>query len=67
MADRLKPCPFCGGSMTMVYRSASAMYHVYHDDGGRKCDIAGPFRISISRAKTLKEATEIWNRRWNSG
>lgn len=63
MELKLRECPFCGGLMTMVYRSASAMYYVYHDDGGRNCDIVGPFRISGYRAKTLKEAAECWNRR----
>ena len=67
MADRLKPCPWCGGNVTIIYRSASNMFHVYHCDNSGKCDIVGPFKIHKSRAATLGEAAEIWNRRRDSG
>lgn len=64
--DELKPCPFCGGDMNMVYRSASRMYMIYHEDGGRLCDIIGPFKIHVSRARSLGEAADCWNRRANN-
>jgi hypothetical protein len=59
----LKPCPWCGGDVTIIYRSASNMFHVYHCDSSGKCDIVGPFKIHKSRATTLEEAAEVWNRR----
>ena len=61
--EKLRECPFCGGEMHMIYRSASKMYMIYHKEGGNKCDIVGPFKIHVSRAKTLKEAGNCWNRR----
>lgn len=60
--NKLKPCPFCGGEMHMIYRSASRMFMIYHKDDG-KCDIVGPFKISVSRASSLKDACNCWNRR----
>jgi hypothetical protein len=63
----LKPCPWCGGGITIIYRSASNMFHVYHCNDSGKCDIIGPFKIHKSRAATLEEAAEVWNRRVNDG
>lgn len=63
----VKPCPFCGGDVEIVFRSASMMYMVYHKDGGVGCYIAGPFKIPVAYAHSLKEATEAWNRRENDG
>ena len=63
----LKPCPWCGGNVTIIYRSASDMFHIYHCDESGKCDIVGPFKIHKSRAATLEKAAEIWNRRTNDG
>ena len=43
------------------------MHMVYHKDNEFMCYIAGPFKIPIARAHSLKEATEAWNRRANDG
>lgn len=61
----LKKCPFCGGAVSITFRSASMMHMVYHKDDEFKCCIAGPFKIPIARAHSLKEAANAWNRRTN--
>ena len=63
----LKPCPFCGETVHIIFSSASMMHMVYHKDSEFKCCIAGPFKIPITRAHSLKEAAEAWNRRANDG
>ena len=67
VAVELKPCPFCGGDVKIIMRSASMMNMVYHKDGGNGCYIAGPFKIPVARAHSLKVAVEAWNRRVNDG
>ena len=63
----LKPCPFYGVDVEIVFRSASMMNMVYHKDGGNRCCLAGPFKIPVVKAHSLKEAAEAWNRRVNDG
>lgn len=43
------------------------MNMVYHKDGRNGCYIAGPFKIPVAMARSLKEAEEAWNRRVNDG
>ena len=57
----LKPCPFCGGKMTLVSSSRVRSFTFSHK-GLRNCPFY-KFEIMWTTAKTLKEATELWNRR----
>ena len=58
----LKPCPFCGGKVTLIYRSADMLYHVYHAEKENEmtCSILEPFNID---AISLRDARDTWNRR----
>lgn len=58
----LKPCPFCGGEMTMIYNSADKAFKFYHKNGfdGVECPILEPFMID---SESLATAAEAWNRR----
>lgn len=58
----LKPCPFCGGSMTFVYSSFDDEFSFYHKYGEMSefCRVIEPIRLKgISTA----DAREAWNRR----
>lgn len=57
----LKPCPFCGRKVSLISTSASKEFVFYHK-GLRNCPFYR-FEISWECAKSLKEATELWNRR----
>ena len=58
----LKPCPFCGGEVSMTYNSASRTFNIWHTD--RKCELAEPIMIDQSGAvRSMAEATKVWNRR----
>lgn len=58
----LKPCPFCGGEMSMIYRSNDRAFHIYHTSGfdAVECPILEPFMID---SESLSTAAEAWNRR----
>lgn len=56
----LKPCPFCGGSVSILYNSLDNEYHVYHDSEECKFDT---FTIDGYYAHSIAEAYEIWNTR----
>lgn len=57
---KLKPCPFCGGRVHLYYRSKPSMYVFEHsDDNSFSCVEGAIFR----GAKSLREASEMWNRR----
>lgn len=56
----LKPCPFCGGKVSMVYNSFAHAFRVYHSEK-KECFIGEP--IEIYGPKSLQEAAEAWNRR----
>ena len=60
--DKLKPCPFCGGEMSMIYRSKDRAFHIYHKSGfdAVECPILEPFIID---SESLSTAAEAWNRR----
>ena len=61
----LKPCPFCGGKMSMIYRSSDNAFHVFHASGfdAVKCPILEPFLIDSVDDMSLRGAAEAWNRR----
>ena len=58
--SKLKPCPFCGDSVNIMYNSALNVFHVYHDY--EECAF-NEFEIDGYYAKSLKEAYDIWNTR----
>lgn len=58
----LKPCPFCGGEVIMMYNSLGNTYNVYHKDF-TDCFLREPIEIEGEKASSLNEAVEIWNRR----
>lgn len=58
----LKPCPFCGGKVTMTYGSFSKTFNIWHKN--RKCEFAEPIQIDADDVvDSLSKATEVWNRR----
>ena len=62
MADiKLKPCPFCGGEVSLMYNSLG-IYTFYHGYGYDDC----PFQdivLEDDDISTLGEAADAWNRR----
>ena len=62
----LKPCPFCGGAVSLTYTSCDNTYNVWHK-GYSPCAIIGPIRLDGDIVKSLKEATDAWNRRADNG
>lgn len=58
----LKPCPFCGGEVSMVYNSHENAFKFYHRNGGDedRCRVIDVIRL---RGSSLKDAAEAWNRR----
>lgn len=58
--SKLKPCPFCGDSVNIMYNSALNVFHVCHDN--EECKFNG-FEIDGYYASSLKEAYDIWNTR----
>lgn len=61
--DKLKPCPFCGGEMSMTYSSFDNMYHFYHRGIKVRCAAKEPIDFDGDYVYSLKEAAEAWNRR----
>ena len=63
----LKPCPFCGGAVTMVLNGAEHSYFVYHK-GFEPCLINEPFEIPMNAVvKNIIDAERVWNRRADNG
>lgn len=62
--ERLKPCPFCGKPVTMVYKSVNNTFNIYHINGDDdlNCCIIEPIMLD---AVSLADAAEAWNRRVN--
>lgn len=60
--NKLKPCPFCGGRVSMVYDSRENSFKFYHINGNKaeRCRVKGVIRL---RGESLKDAAEAWNRR----
>lgn len=63
--ERLKPCPFCGGKVSVTYNSAERAFCFWHETVS--CVIEEPFKIDRAFAGNLEEAAEVWNRRNEDG
>jgi len=59
--SKLKTCPFCNGTVNIMYNSIEKNFYVYHDGYGF-CPL-DYFTINDCFAKSLSEAYEIWNTR----
>ena len=59
--NELKPCPFCGKKMTVMYSKIRGEYIFSHKEL-RNCPFLS-FEIGSEAAHTLNEAASIWNRR----
>ena len=57
----LKPCPFCGGKVSMTYNTGESAFCIWHD--GAECVLEEPFKIDVACAKSFAEAAKAWNRR----
>ena len=64
MSNKLKPCPFCGKEMTLLSTSTKRAFVFLHK-GLINCPFYD-FEISWETAKSLDEATALWNRRANN-
>ena len=65
MNERLKPCPFCGGDVTIYCSSATNGYYFMHNNKqgkAKNCILLTPSTI-CGKYKSLKDAYEAWNRR----
>ena len=66
MSDKLLPCPFCGGEVTLKYSSRTKTFvvgHKYMADACR-CKIVQPFEIVEQLGiESLADARAVWNRR----
>ena len=62
--EKLKPCPFCGKPVTMVYNSRDKAFKIYHTNGDDdyNCCIIEPIMLD---AVSLADAAEGWNERVN--
>ena len=59
--SNLKPCPFCGDTVSITYNSFDNVFNVWHDND--KCAFLEPAHIDGEKAKSLTEAYKIWNTR----
>ena len=57
----LRPCPFCGGAVSIKYHSADNVFAVWHKYDG--CKFIEPMYIDGEHAKSLSDARNIWNKR----
>ena len=62
--DNLKPCPFCGGEVSIKYISDDNCFCIWHKDDTR-CRFLEPFWIDGQYAKSLNDARSTWNMRIN--
>lgn len=60
--SELKPCPFCGSHVSLTYNSVSNTFNFWHKQDTTCCFVE-PMQVDGTFAKSLYEATEIWNRR----
>ena len=58
----LKPCPWCGGEMTLHGSSRLRRFTINHKAKNPDCPFFA-FEIDWKTAGSLAEATEKWNRR----
>lgn len=65
----LKPCPFCGGEMSLVYTSKDNAFYVFHKTAraAENCPIDEMFKITRLKVKSLSCAADAWNRRADNG
>lgn len=63
--EKLKPCPFCGKPVSMVYNSCDKAFKIYHINGDDdyNCCIIEPIMLD---AVSLADAAEGWNRRFDN-
>ena len=59
MKSDLKPCPFCGGEVSLTYNSMDKAFSIWHRFN--KCAMAEPMKLD--EAESLADAAEKWNRR----
>lgn len=57
----LRPCPFCGGEVSITYHSADNVFAIWHKYEG--CKFIEPMYIDGQYAKSLSDARNIWNGR----
>ena len=62
----LKPCPFCGKAVHIIYNSSENAFMIYHKDAyyEETCKIIEPIRL---KGLSLADAAEAWNRRATDG
>lgn len=62
----LKPCPFCGKPVSMIYNSLEDAFKFYHKGGtdDMNCRVIEPIRLE---GCSLADAAEAWNRRAEDG
>lgn len=62
----LKPCPFCGKPVSMVYNSMDNAFKVYHKRSWdiTECRVIEPIMLE---GVSLADAAEAWNRRAEDG
>jgi len=70
--DKLKPCPFCGGTNLEMVNTHTAAYWVQCETCGAECGDPTPygsrlmtkaFAMKIHRA-SFRRAAKAWNTRW---
>ena len=61
----LKPCPFCGGAVSVVYNSADNAFKFYHKSvfDTIHCPVIEPIMMGELETMSLACAAENWNRR----
>ena len=62
MNEELKPCPFCGRQVYMVYNSRDNAFKIFHKNVAEemRCCVIGQIMI---KGKSLADAKKAWNRR----
>lgn len=63
--SELKPCPFCGKPVTMIYNSQDDAFKFYHKSWDiTECPVIEPIMLE---GVSLADAAEAWNRRVEDG
>lgn len=58
----LKPCPFCGGDVTIYYSSMTKGFYFMHNKRDKPCILLTPSTI-LGKNECLQDAYDAWNRR----
>ena len=61
MAEKLRPCPFCGGEAKAFYDEAGGVYEVQCQECGAEPYIG--YRRGAPGMRTLGDVIKAWNRR----